>query len=260
MDEVVKMFNEYKEWKKQFRKMKLELFKEAFLDTFKPFWGDLGKTCADYFINEFFGGKTLVDWLIDRGILDPGLRGDTTGNGGGGGHSFGTPEPTYSRSLSGNAISQSIQLEKDTETTAKSTKKMSDTLTDTEKFILRIWEELGSDKFKSTTGVYFGGDLSTLTYKQKQSLYTILKQKGYASGTVIPPSASEFLAKVGDNNRETEVISPLSTIKQALKEALIEAPPARAVFEVVGDSKGLFRIMQREAMDYTERSGNNAFG
>lgn len=43
-----------------------------------------------------------------------------------------------------------------------------------------------------------------------------------ASGTVVPPRAGEFAAILGDNNRESEVVSPLSTIKQALVEALGE--------------------------------------
>lgn len=44
-----------------------------------------------------------------------------------------------------------------------------------------------------------------------------------ATGTVVPPRAGEFAAILGDNNRETEVVSPLSTMKQALFEALKEA-------------------------------------
>lgn len=44
-----------------------------------------------------------------------------------------------------------------------------------------------------------------------------------ATGTVVPPRAGMFAAILGDNNRETEVVSPLSTMKQALKEALEES-------------------------------------
>lgn len=44
-----------------------------------------------------------------------------------------------------------------------------------------------------------------------------------ASGTVVPPRAGEFAAILGDNRRETEVVSPLSTMKQALREALLDA-------------------------------------
>lgn len=43
-----------------------------------------------------------------------------------------------------------------------------------------------------------------------------------ASGTVIPPRAGEFAAILGDNNRETEVVSPISAMKQAFKEAMSE--------------------------------------
>lgn len=42
-----------------------------------------------------------------------------------------------------------------------------------------------------------------------------------ATGTVVPPNR-EFLAMLGDNKSETEVVSPLSTMKQAMMEALAE--------------------------------------
>ena len=40
----------------------------------------------------------------------------------------------------------------------------------------------------------------------------------YATGQVIPYTMQKHLAWLGDNNRETEVVSPLSTIRQALRE------------------------------------------
>lgn len=43
-----------------------------------------------------------------------------------------------------------------------------------------------------------------------------------ATGTVVPPN-KEFLAVLGDNKREPEVVSPLSTMKQAVLEAIAEA-------------------------------------
>lgn len=49
------------------------------------------------------------------------------------------------------------------------------------------------------------------------------KIPGYATGQVIPANMQKHLAWLGDNNHETEVVSPLSTIRQAQKEALIEA-------------------------------------
>ena len=43
-----------------------------------------------------------------------------------------------------------------------------------------------------------------------------------ATGTVVPANNGEFLAMLGDNKKETEVVSPLSTIKQAIKEVMAE--------------------------------------
>lgn len=43
-----------------------------------------------------------------------------------------------------------------------------------------------------------------------------------ASGTVVPRQAGEFAAILGDNNREAEVVSPISTMKQAFIEAMRE--------------------------------------
>lgn len=44
-----------------------------------------------------------------------------------------------------------------------------------------------------------------------------------AKGTVVPRNVGEFAAILGDNKRETEVVSPLSTMKQAMMEALRES-------------------------------------
>ena len=43
-----------------------------------------------------------------------------------------------------------------------------------------------------------------------------------AKGTVVPPNAGEFMAVLGDNKRETEVVSPLSTMKKAMAEVMAE--------------------------------------
>ena len=44
-----------------------------------------------------------------------------------------------------------------------------------------------------------------------------------ASGTVVPANYGEFRAILGDNKREVEVVSPLSTMKQAFIEAMEES-------------------------------------
>ena len=43
-----------------------------------------------------------------------------------------------------------------------------------------------------------------------------------ATGTVVPANYGEFMAILGDNKRETEIVSPLSTMKQAMAEVLAE--------------------------------------
>ncbi|MEF2918852.1 MAG: hypothetical protein U0O22_00085 [Acutalibacteraceae bacterium] len=43
-----------------------------------------------------------------------------------------------------------------------------------------------------------------------------------ATGTVVPANYGEFMAVLGDNKREPEVVSPLSTMKQAMREVLAE--------------------------------------
>lgn len=43
-----------------------------------------------------------------------------------------------------------------------------------------------------------------------------------ATGTVVPPRAGEFAAILGDNNRDTEIVSPVQAMKQAFKEAIEE--------------------------------------
>lgn len=73
----------------------------------------------------------------------------------------------------------------------------------------------------SIGGGYSGGSRPFSAY----STYAAIpyQMPRLATGTVVPPRAGEFAAILGDNKRETEVVSPLSTIKQALKEAMIES-------------------------------------
>lgn len=64
------------------------------------------------------------------------------------------------------------------------------------------------------TGVSsFGFNIPTLTEVSLPRL---------ATGTVVPRQASEFAAILGDNNQETEVVSPLSTIREAVADVMQE--------------------------------------
>lgn len=83
-----------------------------------------------------------------------------------------------------------------------------------------------------------------------------------ATGTVVPRQSQEFLAMLGDNNRESEVVSPLSTMKQAFLEAIAESnmggnQTVQVVLE--GDAKGLFKVVRSEAKNYFNKNGESAF-
>lgn len=62
----------------------------------------------------------------------------------------------------------------------------------------------------------------SLPYAQSEK-FTRIPIPKLATGTVVPANYGEFAAILGDNKRETEVVSPLSTMKQALIEALAES-------------------------------------
>ena len=57
--------------------------------------------------------------------------------------------------------------------------------------------------------------------KQAQATASQFRVPGLASGGLVPPG-DPFLAVLGDNRKEVEVVSPYSTIKQAAGEALAE--------------------------------------
>lgn len=83
-----------------------------------------------------------------------------------------------------------------------------------------------------------------------------------ATGTVVPRQSREFMAVLGDNNRETEVVSPMSTMKQAFMEALAESGMnGRRNINVIleGDAKGVFRLVRTEESNYYNMTGQEVF-
>lgn len=84
-----------------------------------------------------------------------------------------------------------------------------------------------------------------------------------ASGTVVPRQSREFAAILGDNNRETEVVSPLSTMKQAMVEALQESGYYRqndsGDIVVMIDGYEVFRAVKNQNDSYINRTGKSAF-
>lgn len=76
---------------------------------------------------------------------------------------------------------------------------------------------------RAASAGYSGGYGGRSAYPMSAYAAVPYKMPMLATGTVVPPRAGMFAAILGDNNRETEVVSPLSTMKQALKEALSES-------------------------------------
>ncbi len=89
-----------------------------------------------------------------------------------------------------------------------------------------------------------------------------------ASGTVVPRQSSEFMAIMGDNNKETEVVSPLSTMVEAFNTALNNREDTellRAILQAIYDKETgitesqLFNSVRKSARMYTRTTGDYAF-
>lgn len=70
-----------------------------------------------------------------------------------------------------------------------------------------------------------------------------------ATGTVVPPRAGEFAAILGDNNRDTEIVSPIPAMKQAFREAIEEmggfGGDQQAQAELIVDGERLGRLVYK---------------
>ena len=90
---------------------------------------------------------------------------------------------------------------------------------------------------------------------------TTKRYRGYASGQVIPPNMAAHLAILGDNNNETEVVSPLSTMKQAMIEALQEGNYGGNNGDIVIQIDGteIFRVVRKQANIFNRQTGISAF-
>lgn len=85
---------------------------------------------------------------------------------------------------------------------------------------------------------------------------------GYATGQVIPTSMKKHLAWLGDNNRETEVVSPLSTIEQAVENVLARRGSngnQTVVVKLIADGKELTDLVIRNGEVRQMSSGSNPF-
>lgn len=79
-----------------------------------------------------------------------------------------------------------------------------------------------------------------------------------ATGTVVPPNYGEFLAVLGDNKRETEVVSPLSTIRQAVAEAGGNGN-IKIDQKIYLDGRQIYKAIIEEGKQAKKRTGRNPF-
>ncbi|RDU21942.1 phage tail protein [Anaerosacchariphilus polymeriproducens] len=80
-----------------------------------------------------------------------------------------------------------------------------------------------------------------------------------ATGTVVPANYGNFLAILGDNKREAEVVSPLSTMKQALKETMQEFGGGGDIHLTVNlDGQPVYQTVVKYNKQNTRRTGKNA--
>lgn len=83
-----------------------------------------------------------------------------------------------------------------------------------------------------------------------------------AQGTVVPPN-KEFLAMLGDNKREPEVVSPISTIEQAVKNAMSQMGSTSKEITIKVplylDGKLITEIVVKHGKLQQMSTGNNIF-
>lgn len=81
-----------------------------------------------------------------------------------------------------------------------------------------------------------------------------------ASGTVVPANFGEFLAVLGDNKHEAEVVSPVSAIEQAMRNVLNRVPLASGGdinLVVQLDGMEIYKAVVRRAQQSKRMTGSN---
>ncbi len=141
-----------------------------------------------------------------------------------------------------------------------------------------IKEKFGN--IKSAVSGFFGGDsgsgASTYSMRPAAATYSLYPQvaqaistadiPGYATGQVIPQTMKQHLAILGDNTRETEVVSPLSTIEQAVENVMARINAAGGGRQeltiripVYLDGKQITEIVVNNGKIQQMSTGNNPF-
>lgn len=102
-------------------------------------------------------------------------------------------------------------------------------------------------------GKTFGFNLKTLTAPKIPKL---------ATGTVVPKNYGEFLAILGDNKREAEVVSPLSTIEKAMENVIKKyggAGISTINLNLYLSGKQIHSEIVKVDREYKKQTGHSAF-
>lgn len=130
---------------------------------------------------------------------------------------------------------------------------------DTINGVIKKISGIGSNIWNGLTGGSLG--ISEHTLQTSVPSVASVSLPHLASGTVVPPRAGEFAAILGDNKRETEVVSPLSTMKKAMIEALQAVGMTDNNGDIVGhiylDGKELGNSTVKFVRQETKRTGKN---
>lgn len=78
-----------------------------------------------------------------------------------------------------------------------------------------------------------------------------------AQGTVVPANYGEFLAVLGDNKRETEVVSPISTIEKAVENVLGRQQGSDTNLNVYLDGKLIYKTVIKKNNESIRMTGKN---
>lgn len=102
---------------------------------------------------------------------------------------------------------------------------------------------------ESITGQYSGGKTSSRSISMPEDI------PQFANGGLIPPN-NPFLAVLGDNTREPEIVAPYSTLKQAAGDAMDERTVRSAPVEIIVKAKdGFTRNLSFALSEESARQG-----
>lgn len=94
-------------------------------------------------------------------------------------------------------------------------------------------------------------------FYEKISTINVPQIPKLATGTVVPANYGEFLAILGDNKREVEVVSPLSTIKKDVAEVMGSGGEQNINLVVELDGEVVYRTVVKNNRKNTKMTGVN---